>query len=55
MIIYMHTYIPSFRDYFPVSVIAKYFEFSVLGSRSLLVICFIDNSVYIGLPWWLSW
>ena len=46
-----HTHIHSFSDSFPIQVITEYWvEFPVLYSRSLLIIYFIYNSVYLLIP-----
>ena len=48
---YAYTYIRSFSNSFPISVIAEYWaELPVLYSRSSLVICFIYSSVYMSIP-----
>ena len=48
---YTNTYIHSFLDSFPISVITEYWvEFPVLYSRSLEVTYFIYTSVYMSIP-----
>ena len=52
---YIYTYIHSFRFYSHIVITEYWVEFPVLYSRSLLVIYFIYNSVYMSIPMEIIW